>query len=78
MTSFRKILVPVDFSEHSDLALQRAAALSRSCEAPLTIVHVNEPLMLAVPEGYTIFSEAQLSRMFDWLQERLETAKRRL
>jgi nucleotide-binding universal stress UspA family protein len=76
MTSFRKILVPVDFSEHSDLALQRAAALSRSCEAPLTIVYVNEPLMLAVPEGYTIFTEAQLSRMFDWLQERLETAKR--
>jgi nucleotide-binding universal stress UspA family protein len=76
MTSFRKILVPVDFSEHSDLALQTAAALSCSYEAPLTIVYVNEPLVLAVPESYTIFSEAQLSRMFDWFQQQLETEKR--
>jgi nucleotide-binding universal stress UspA family protein len=76
MTSFRKILVPVDFSEHSDLALQTAAMLSRNHEAALTIVYVNEPLLLAVPEGYTIFTEAQLSRMFDGFQQRLEAAKR--
>ena len=63
MTPFRKILVPVDFSEHSDLALQTAAALSRSYEAPLTVIYVYEPLALAVPDGYMIFTEAQLRDM---------------
>jgi nucleotide-binding universal stress UspA family protein len=63
MNAFRKILVPVDFSEHSDLALQTAVALSRSQGAALAIVYVNEPLMVPVPEGYVLFSEAQLEQM---------------
>jgi len=62
---FRKILVPVDFSEHSALALQTAAELSRSYEASLAIVYVYEPMAVAVPEGYLLFSESQLNRMFE-------------
>jgi universal stress protein A len=62
---FRKILVPVDFSELSALALQTAAALSREYEASLTLVYVYEPMAAAVPVGYLLFTEIQLNRMFD-------------
>jgi nucleotide-binding universal stress UspA family protein len=62
---FRKILVPVDFSEQSERALQTAILLARSYEATVSIVHVYEPLAVAVPEGYVLFSETQLQRMFD-------------
>jgi universal stress protein A len=75
MTPFRKILVPVDFSEHSDLAFKTAAALSQTYTAPLTLVYVYEPLALAVPEGYMIFNEAQLSRMFDEFRQGLAKQK---
>lgn len=49
---FRKLLVATDFSRHSVEALQVAAALSRLCEAPLTILTVYETLVVpTVPEG---------------------------
>lgn len=75
MKPFRKILVPVDFSEHSDLALQTAVGLSRSYEASLTIVHVYEPMAMTLPEGYVLFSEAQLDRMFEEFKRGLAKQK---
>ena len=62
---FRRILVPVDFSELSALALQTAVALSRDYEASLTLVYVYEPMAAAVPVGYLLFTESQLKQMFD-------------
>ena len=62
---FRRILVPVDFSELSTLALQTAVALSRDYDASLTLVYVYEPMAAAVPEGYLLFTENQLNRMFE-------------
>jgi len=62
---FRRILVPVDFSELSALALQTAAALSRDYQASLTLVYVYEPMALAVPEGYLLLTENQLNRLFE-------------
>jgi glycine betaine transporter len=41
---FEKILVPVDFSIHSDEAVRMAADLSRRYRVPLTLLHVHEPL----------------------------------
>jgi len=72
---FRRILVPVDFSELSALALQTAAALSRVYEAPLSLVYVYESMALAVPEGYRLFTEGQLNRMFDEFQRGLAQQK---
>jgi nucleotide-binding universal stress UspA family protein len=69
---FRKILVPVDFSDHSERALQTAIMLARSYEAAVSIIHVYEPLAVAVPEGYVLFSETQLQRMFDEFQRALD------
>ncbi len=39
-----KLLVPFDFSKHSDTALELAASLAATCDGQLLIVHVKEPL----------------------------------
>lgn len=44
---FRSILCPVDFSEHSRLALQYAVAVARRRSAVLRVIYVNDPLLVA-------------------------------
>jgi nucleotide-binding universal stress UspA family protein len=44
---FRSILCPVDFSDHSRLALRYAAALAARGRAALTVLHVDDPLLVA-------------------------------
>jgi nucleotide-binding universal stress UspA family protein len=49
-TGFRKILVPLDLSQSSDLILGPVKALARITQAHLTLVHVVEPAFdLALP-----------------------------
>ena len=74
---FKKILVPVDFSEPSTVALETAVALAKDYDASLTIVHGYEPLAVAVPEGYQLFTEEQLNRMFEEFQRELAEQRRR-
>lgn len=77
VATFKKILVPVDFSEPSTLALDTAVALAKECGASLTIVHVYEPLAIAVPEGYQLFSEEQLTQLFEEFQRQLAEQRKR-
>lgn len=44
---FRSVLCPVDFSEHSRLALRYAEAVARRGGAALTIAYANDPLLVA-------------------------------
>lgn len=46
-TGFRSLLCPIDFSEHSRLALQYADALAARANAPLTVTYANDPLLVA-------------------------------
>ena len=46
-TGFRSILCPVDFSDHSRLALRYAAAIARRSHGRLSILYVNDPLLIA-------------------------------
>ena len=49
-TGFRKILVPLDLSESSDLILGPVKSLARATQAHLTLAHVVEPAFdLAIP-----------------------------
>jgi nucleotide-binding universal stress UspA family protein len=77
VSTFKKILVPIDFSEHSTLALDTAVSLAKDFAASLTLVHVFEPLAIAVPQGYQLFSETQLNRLFEELHEGLARQRQR-
>jgi len=59
MSEFRKILVPVDFSDHSRRALEVAIELAKSFEAELHVVHCcptrpvgGLPFGIALPDFY--------------------------
>jgi nucleotide-binding universal stress UspA family protein len=59
MSSFSKILVPLDFSEHSDRAVALAAELSGRYAAPLTLLHVYELVPYALPESPALYAPPQ-------------------
>jgi nucleotide-binding universal stress UspA family protein len=61
MAPFKKILVPVDFSPHSDAALDAALSLAKHYDASITLLHVFEPIALALPEGAGFYPTAQLT-----------------
>ena len=51
MVQFKRILCPVDFSEHSSAALAQAAEVARKFGAELTLLHVVEPILYPVAYG---------------------------
>lgn len=50
--NYRKILVPIDFSENSVHALRYANAFAKGCEADIKIVYVIEPAVY--PPDYSL------------------------
>ncbi len=46
-SGFRSVLCPIDFSEHSRLALRYAEAVALRGDAALTVAHANDPLLVA-------------------------------
>jgi universal stress protein A len=49
--TFKRILVPVDFSPCSRLALERAAELANSLDATIDLLHVWQPPPVVAPEA---------------------------
>ena len=49
MRPIKKILVPIDFSPHAAEATAWAADLARRYDASLILVHVVQPVTLALP-----------------------------
>jgi nucleotide-binding universal stress UspA family protein len=74
MVPFRKILVPTDFSKHSNEAVNTAADLSRRYEAAVTLAYVFEPVTYALPEGHVMQSPPQLEEMRSVFEQRLVKA----
>lgn len=75
MNSFHNLLVPTDFSAHSDAAMQRGADLSRRYAAPLSLLYVFQPVSYALPEGHALHTTVQMREMFDAFEKRLAQAK---
>jgi nucleotide-binding universal stress UspA family protein len=71
MPAFRRIVVPVDFSECSEHALDLAVDLARESEAELTLVHVVEVPAYAYPEPSVSFADL-LTPLADLAQEKLD------
>jgi len=53
-----------------------ATRLASDYAASLTLVYVYEPMAVAVPEGYLLFTEDQLDRMFEEFHRGLAEQKR--
>ncbi|HZT82516.1 MAG TPA: universal stress protein [Gemmataceae bacterium] len=53
MIDLRRILVPTDFSKHSDNALAYGAAFAEKFGAELWLLHVVQDLSLFIPEAVT-------------------------
>jgi nucleotide-binding universal stress UspA family protein len=71
---FNKILVPTDFSPDAERAVRVGSELSRRYVAPLTIIHIYDPVAYPLPDGYMLFTPAQLSRMWAEFEKRLALA----
>lgn len=75
MKPFERIVVAVDFSEHSKEALGVAVDLACRYRSSLTLVHVYEPAVYALPDGSILFTAAQFERLMGELERYLATSK---
>jgi nucleotide-binding universal stress UspA family protein len=75
MQPFRSILVPTDFSPYADEAVSTAIDLSLRYSAPLTLVHVLEPVTYAIPDGYMLYTPLQIRELSLIFERRLAAAK---
>jgi nucleotide-binding universal stress UspA family protein len=72
---FHRIVVPTDFSADAEEAIRVASELSRIYAAPLTLIHVYDPVAYPLPDGYVLYTPGQLSRMWEDFDRRLAQAK---
>lgn len=75
MKPFQKILVPVDFSAHSAEAMRVSADLSRRYEASILLVHVYDPLVYALPDGFTFVTPPAVDQLLEAFSEQLAQSK---
>ncbi|HLJ95195.1 MAG TPA: universal stress protein [Gemmataceae bacterium] len=54
MINLHRILVPTDFSKHSEVALTYAAALAEKFGAELVLLHVVQDLALFIPDAVAV------------------------
>jgi universal stress protein A len=79
MNSFKKILVPIDFTPHSEEALRVASDIAVHYSASITLVYCQEPVEYALPEGAVPYTPPpdQARVLADTFRERLRDATRR-
>jgi universal stress protein A len=75
MKPFRKILVPVDFSAHSEQVVRLAAGVAQLDDGALEILHVHDPVAYPLPSGYVLYTAQQLGALLDGYQQRLHGMK---
>ena len=78
MKSVRRILVPIDFSKHSNQALAWAGDIAQRYDASITVLHVYQTLELLLPDGYVLQSATSVADLLRHVGEGLDAAKDRL
>jgi universal stress protein A len=76
MQRFKRVLVPVDFSADSVEATRVAADLARRFDASLTLIHVYDPLVYALPDSFVMVPQAQMEKLLEAFRTRLAESKR--
>jgi len=82
MSRFKKILVPVDFSEHSTAALEAAIELAGVFDSTLHLLHCYQiqpggvsPYGIAIPSSYfSDIRDAAASQLAEWQEKRVPAA----
>lgn len=74
MIPFKKILVPVDFSQHATQALRVAADLAKRYGSSVTLAHVYEPVVYSVPESLITSMQEQRPAVLTELGQMLDRA----
>ena len=78
MLNIRRILVPTDFSETSERALDYAIELAEKMNASVTVMHAYEIPIVGFPDGALVATADVASRIADVSRAALEaTAKKR-
>jgi nucleotide-binding universal stress UspA family protein len=72
MSPFRKLLVPIDFSPHSQEALRVACSLAKAFDAPITLLHVFSAPVYPMPEGAFVTLPAAYAELIAATRQRLE------
>ena len=75
MAIFRKILCPLDFSKHSNRALDTACELARDNQATLTIMHAYVIPSYPLPEGYVLASSETVAEILSKTQQAMNEAR---
>ena len=74
MLSIRKILVPIDFTETSDKALDFALELAQKLDASVTAMHSYEIPVLGFPDGALVATFDVAARVQEAAQKGLDAA----
>jgi nucleotide-binding universal stress UspA family protein len=78
MNPFKKILVPHDFSPHAKNALEFAVDLAKKYDASLSLVHVHEPVLYALPDSFILYPSEQMTAMLGAFQQQLDAIQEKL
>jgi nucleotide-binding universal stress UspA family protein len=78
VSAFRTLLVPIDFSEHADAALDLAIELARESGGTLHLFHAYELPVGTVPPYGVAIPESVLSHVREESELRLEKAASRV
>jgi nucleotide-binding universal stress UspA family protein len=76
MRSFKKIVVAVDFSRHSQEATRVAVDLAARYQATVKLVHVYQPVDYGLPEGFMSYTPIQLNELIAALEKHLEASEK--
>lgn len=76
MYAFKRILVPIDFSVHALEAVRVAADLAKRFDGSLTVVHVYDPLVYSLPDGFMFLPQHQIDTLIEAFEAQLERSKR--
>jgi universal stress protein A len=77
MALVNKILVPTDFSESAERALDYGAEMAARFRVPLLLLHVYANPVVAVPDGMVMMQPADVTAMMSQLEQSLAQARQR-
>lgn len=75
MKPFKTILVPLDFSAPSKLAVEFAIDFARRYDASLDLIYVYQSIAPSLPDGYVLVTPDQLNEILAQFERQLAAAK---